>query len=370
MKRKIITLASLFFAIIFTFTLADSISAKPKINKKKLTMNVSSTYRLKLKGVKGKINWKSSKPKVAKVNKKGKVTALKEGKAVITAKFNKNKYKCNIYVRGNSGENESNKVDTITITTTANPVVTQIPLQTSKPTDTPIITPQPMQTPTVTSEPVYQSILNNCMVTDIGEDYITVMQILPTKRECTLCIDTLSLKVKYKGELLVDRNDSAHWRYDFTGEDIAFSDIKMNDALDVIVQYDIQDKPIEEQSLKCLAINVTEHNDDVLNPTVFVETVFYNCNVVDIADDYITVTKDNDTDTTYKIIIDEFHTEKSVLNGEIINHSSKEGKYDCTLEGNEIAYSDIHIGDNVDIILLYALDSPQSMICEGINVNR
>lgn len=58
-------------------------------------MKVSEKSVLKLKGAKGKIVWKFNKPKIVKVSKKGKVTALKQGRATITAK-NKGK---NIYVK-------------------------------------------------------------------------------------------------------------------------------------------------------------------------------------------------------------------------------------------------------------------------------
>lgn len=46
-----------------------------------------------------KLTYKSSKPKVATVNKKGKVTAIKKGTAVITIKSGKKKIQCKIIVR-------------------------------------------------------------------------------------------------------------------------------------------------------------------------------------------------------------------------------------------------------------------------------
>lgn len=56
--------------------------------------------KLKMKNTTKKITWSSSKPKIAKVNKKGKVTGLKAGKAVIKAKVKGGKtLKCRITVK-------------------------------------------------------------------------------------------------------------------------------------------------------------------------------------------------------------------------------------------------------------------------------
>ena len=65
-------------------------------------MKVSEKSVLKLKGVKGKIVWKSNKPKIVKVSKKGKVTALKQGRATITAKNKGKKYICKVKVEMNN----------------------------------------------------------------------------------------------------------------------------------------------------------------------------------------------------------------------------------------------------------------------------
>lgn len=56
------------------------------------------SYKLKLKNNKKKIKWYSSDTYVAKVSKKGTVTAKNEGKAKITAKIGKKKYKCTVKV--------------------------------------------------------------------------------------------------------------------------------------------------------------------------------------------------------------------------------------------------------------------------------
>ncbi len=98
----------LFFGLLFG--LAFSGMARPatvraeglKLNHKALTMRVHGTVKLKVKATakrKGKVQWKSSDPLVAKVNKNGKVKAKKAGKAIITAKIKGEKATCRITVK-------------------------------------------------------------------------------------------------------------------------------------------------------------------------------------------------------------------------------------------------------------------------------
>lgn len=75
---------------------------KIKLNKKKLIMKKKETFKLKVSHTSKKnITWKSSDSKVAKVSKNGKVTALKKGKAKITAKIKgvKGKLVCKVTVK-------------------------------------------------------------------------------------------------------------------------------------------------------------------------------------------------------------------------------------------------------------------------------
>ena len=77
-------------------------SKKKKIclSKKKVTLKVGQKKKLKLKNAKTKkVKWSSSNKKVASVTKAGKVKGLKKGKAIITAKYKKKKYKCRITVK-------------------------------------------------------------------------------------------------------------------------------------------------------------------------------------------------------------------------------------------------------------------------------
>jgi hypothetical protein len=78
-------------------TVVTTEAATVKLNKTKLTLGVSESYTLKLKGTKKKATWSSSNKKVATV-KSGEVTAKKKGTAKITAKVGKKKYTCKVTV--------------------------------------------------------------------------------------------------------------------------------------------------------------------------------------------------------------------------------------------------------------------------------
>ena len=61
----------------------------------------------KLKGAKAsKVTWKSSNKKVATVNKKGKITGVKKGKATIIATYKKKSYKCTIKIVDDIGRDD------------------------------------------------------------------------------------------------------------------------------------------------------------------------------------------------------------------------------------------------------------------------
>ena len=70
----------------------------PEMSKKKLTIYNSENYKLRFKGVKGKVTWTSSNKSVASVTKKGLVKANKAGTCVIRAKCGQYKASCRIKV--------------------------------------------------------------------------------------------------------------------------------------------------------------------------------------------------------------------------------------------------------------------------------
>ena len=98
--------AAMLLAVIFLLSgFSVNVSAATvKLNKSKKTIYVGETFTLTLKNAPSdaKITWKSSKKSVATVDKTGVVTAKKNGKTTITAKYGKKTYKCKITVKKKS----------------------------------------------------------------------------------------------------------------------------------------------------------------------------------------------------------------------------------------------------------------------------
>lgn len=88
------------FGAFSSTAVARAKSKKISLNKTKQTLNVGKTVQLKLKNAVVKnVKWKSSKTTVAKVSKKGLVTAKSKGTSKITATYKKKKYTCTITVK-------------------------------------------------------------------------------------------------------------------------------------------------------------------------------------------------------------------------------------------------------------------------------
>ncbi len=138
--------------------LSEAKKAKPRLNKKKVTLYVGKSVRLKVKGTKKKAKWKSSNKKVAVVSSKGKVSAKKKGTARITAKIGKKKLVCRVTVK-----NKKKPVPTRTgsVNTTpgtvpsAQPQVTSDPGTKPAPSATATADPglEPSPSATATSDP-------------------------------------------------------------------------------------------------------------------------------------------------------------------------------------------------------------------------
>lgn len=96
---KFVTLFIMVFFIFFKIGNVTDIQAKTlKLNYSWINMTEGYSMKLKVKGTKKKVKWISSNKKVAVVNKKGKVSGKKAGKATITAKVGKKKLKCKVKV--------------------------------------------------------------------------------------------------------------------------------------------------------------------------------------------------------------------------------------------------------------------------------
>jgi uncharacterized protein YjdB len=130
-------------------------SSKIKISKTKTTLTAGKTITLKVKGTKAKISWSSSNKKVATVTSKGKVKAVKAGKATIKATYKVNKksktLKCVVTVKA--------KPAAVTPTPTPEPAQTAPPAQAATETPAPIIDPAPAPAPTP-DPPIYQAPAN------------------------------------------------------------------------------------------------------------------------------------------------------------------------------------------------------------------
>ena len=128
--KKIIAVMMSVLMLVGTFSIAFTSSAakkkkvtKVKLNKTSVTMYTTQTYTLKAtvspsNASNKKVKWKSSNSKIAKVDSKGKVTALKKGKVTITCTAqdgSKKKATCKITVN-NKVNVKSVKLNTKAVT--------------------------------------------------------------------------------------------------------------------------------------------------------------------------------------------------------------------------------------------------------------
>lgn len=102
--KNLLTITMMFLFVALAVPSMNTEAASTiKLNKTSVTLYKHQTTKLKLTGTKQKITWGSTKKRVATVTKKGKVTAKKAGKAVITAKIKNGKktktYKCAVTVK-------------------------------------------------------------------------------------------------------------------------------------------------------------------------------------------------------------------------------------------------------------------------------
>lgn len=103
MKKRLFNLVILFlitFACYFFPFKQDIIvkAAEMALNQTKVTLGVDETTKLDITGTKKMIIWTSSNKKIATVNSKGKVKAIKKGNCNIMAKVASKTYKCSIKV--------------------------------------------------------------------------------------------------------------------------------------------------------------------------------------------------------------------------------------------------------------------------------
>lgn len=134
LKKILCMLMALLMVLTVINTTDVSASVRPKLNKKKVTIYVGKTFNLKIKNYKEKVKWFSEDKRIATVNKKGKVTAKKEGTVTICATASNFVLLCKVKVK----RKKTKLSDTNTSIT--NRTQTQPSAPTSAPTPTP--TPQ------------------------------------------------------------------------------------------------------------------------------------------------------------------------------------------------------------------------------------
>lgn len=110
----------------------NAAAAKLKISKKKATLTVGKTLKLKVTGAK-KAKWSSSNSRVASVSQKGVVKAKSVGTAKITAKVKSKKVTCKVSVKSKKTSANTNpsanlpSAVPVVVTPAPTPVVTQAP---------------------------------------------------------------------------------------------------------------------------------------------------------------------------------------------------------------------------------------------------
>ena len=99
-KRKLFL--SVLFVVVITVLFAVPTFAKPTLNKKKATISVGQSVKLRVKGTNKKPKWYSSDKTIASVSKTGVVKGLRAGKVIIKAKVKGKILKCIIVVTSSS----------------------------------------------------------------------------------------------------------------------------------------------------------------------------------------------------------------------------------------------------------------------------
>ncbi len=99
MKKHVKLLLFMFSFALFFFQAMPVMAAGTKLNYKELSLLPGETFTLKVENNSKTVKWSSNKKKIAKVNSFGEITAVAPGKATITAKVGKKKYKCVVQIR-------------------------------------------------------------------------------------------------------------------------------------------------------------------------------------------------------------------------------------------------------------------------------
>ena len=97
--KKLVSVLLILFLVINVMPVQSAYAATVKLNKTSITLNVGSSYTLKVTGTTKTVKWSSSDAKIASVSAKGAVKAIKKGSAKITAAVSGKKYTCKVTVK-------------------------------------------------------------------------------------------------------------------------------------------------------------------------------------------------------------------------------------------------------------------------------
>lgn len=102
--KKKLSVLFLICCLCISFCQPIHVKASTKLNQTNIILCRYHSCTLKLSGTSKKVSWKSADKNVATVSKKGKVTAVSEGKTTITATAGNKKYQCKITVKDYDSE--------------------------------------------------------------------------------------------------------------------------------------------------------------------------------------------------------------------------------------------------------------------------
>lgn len=106
-NRKFVISLMLLLCLFMQFPCAAK--EKVRLNHTKLILKVGQIKKMKLKNAK-KVKWSSTNKRIAKVDKKGRITAEKVGNVVITAKSGRKRYRCKVKVTMNTRTYKSHQL--------------------------------------------------------------------------------------------------------------------------------------------------------------------------------------------------------------------------------------------------------------------
>lgn len=185
MKTKKVLALTLMVSLIISGVSTNKVQAKAsnkiKLQQKKITISVGNSKRIQViksckKKVKKILKYTSSNVKVAKVNKKGKVTGRKEGIATITVKLKlkngkKKSLKCKVTVVAKSTETIiPTVVPTAIPTTTASVSHTPAATEPVKTSNVPVVT----ETPNLSEVLDIKSVTSSAIEADINGEKVMV----------------------------------------------------------------------------------------------------------------------------------------------------------------------------------------------------